>query len=95
MCELYDFTNYQQYSVKSSSDAVNSIKTLERVEMSEVVLGEVTLEEVVYYRKKYKKKELTIKQIAIAKNMSYSGVYAFIRGKSWRMTSGAPSIFNK
>ena len=61
--------------------------------MSEVVLGEVTLEEVIYYRKKYRKKELTIKQIALAKNMSYSGVYAFIKGKSWRMTRGAPSVF--
>ena len=57
--------------------------------MSEVVLGEVTLEEVIYYRKK----ELTIKQIALAKNMSYSGVYAFIKGRSWRMTRGAPSVF--
>ncbi len=61
--------------------------------MSEVVLGEVTLEEVIYYRKKYRKKELTIKQIALAKNMSYSGVYAFIKGRSWRMTRGAPSVF--
>lgn len=63
--------------------------------MSEVVLGEVTLEEVIYYRKKYRKKELTIKQIALAKNMSYSGVYAFIKGRSWRMTPGVPSIFNR
>lgn len=61
--------------------------------MSEVVLGEVTLEEVIYYRKKYRKQELTIKQIALAKNMSYSGVYAFIKGRSWRMTRGAPSVF--
>ena len=61
--------------------------------MSEVILGEVTLEEVIYYRKKYRKKELTIKQIALAKNMSYSGVYAFIKGRSWRMTRGAPSVF--
>lgn len=61
--------------------------------MSEVVLGEVTLEEVIYYRKKYRKKELTIKQIALSKNMSYSGVYAFIKGRSWRMTRGAPSVF--
>lgn len=63
--------------------------------MQNNVIGEVTEEEVRYYRKLYKKNKLTIKQIALAKGMSYHGVYAFLVGKTWRSIPGAPSIFKE